>query len=98
MTVMSMPALPDCGACGGPVSLVIDGDGTAVEECARCGIAQKPMPPKVDRAELRQQVAVVKGRRPLLCPSCLRRRCYACHASACECPHTWTEGRRGAQA
>ena len=84
MTAMSMPVLPDCALCLAPVSLVIDGDGTAREVCAGCGNAQKPMPPKVDRAAIRTAVRESRRRR-MLGPSCLGRRHQRCTAAGCEC-------------
>lgn len=82
---MSAPVLPDCARCGGTVVLTLDGDGP-VEECQRCGLAQKPIPPKVNRREIREQVAQIRRTRPLLCPSCLGRRCRSCQVMTCECP------------
>lgn len=78
---MSLGILPDCAACGGRVE--VDGP---VEACVDCGIAQRPAGPKVNRAEVRAQVAEVRRRQPLLCPSCLGRRCYGCRVMTCECP------------
>ena len=62
MTVMSMPVLPDCTVCGGPVVLVVD--GTAREVCVRCGNAQRPIPPKLDRLEINSASWVVLACRP----------------------------------
>lgn len=82
MTAYSMPALPDCAVCGSPVSLVIDNGGPR-EECVGCGVAQKPIPPPVDRAEVRRDVR--ESRRRLLGPSCYGRRHLYCTASGCQC-------------
>ena len=76
---MSAQVLPDCARCGGRVIVNLDGDGP-VEECQGCGLAQKPIPPKVNRAEVRAQVAEVRRTRPLLCPTCLRRLCFGCRS------------------
>ena len=75
--------LPDCTRCGGPVRLDVDGQGP-VEACQRCGLAQRPIPPNVDRAEIRAAVRASRVRR-LLGPSCLGRRHPRCTASGCEC-------------
>jgi hypothetical protein len=86
---MSMPVLPDCTVCGGPVVLVVD--GSAWEVCVRCGNAQRPIPPKVDRLEVRAQAREVvrrarrEGLPRLRCPSCKRGRHDHCHAVTCEC-------------
>lgn len=77
--------LPDCARCGAAVVLDLDGDGPA-EVCKGCGLSQQPIPPKVNRAEIRDQVRQVRRTRPLLCPSCLRRLCYGCRSVNCECP------------
>lgn len=80
----SLPVLPDCTRCGGPVSLAIDGDGSAREVCDGCGLDLRPIPPKVDRAAVRTAVRQSRTRR-LLGPSCLGRRHSRCKAQKCEC-------------
>ena len=84
MSVMSMPALPDCAACGCPVVLTADHDG-AVEQCVGCGLAQRPVSRPVDRAEVRAQVREVKRRRRLLAPKCFGRLHSQCRVKTCEC-------------
>ncbi len=85
-----MPVLPDCTVCGGPV--VLEVDASAREVCVRCGNAQRPMPPKVNRLEVRAQAREVvrrarrEGLPVMRCPSCKRGRCERCHAAGCECP------------
>lgn len=80
--------LPDCTRCGGHVRLDLDPDGP-VEVCQGCGLTARPIPARLTRAarsEIRAQVAQVRRTRPLLCPSCLDRRCRSCHVVRCECP------------
>lgn len=77
--------LPDCSRCGGRVVLDLDAAGP-VEVCTSCDLAQRPVPPKVDRLEVRAQVREVRRTRPMLCPSCLRRSCRTCQVVTCECP------------
>lgn len=92
MTAYSVPVLPDCAVCGSPVVLDVDHDGDAREVCVGCGIAQKPIPPKVARAEIRQAVRASRPRR-LLGPSCFGRRHHQCKASGCTCLcHDKTKG------
>jgi hypothetical protein len=73
--------LPDCTRCGGRVAREL-----GAEVCQGCGLDLKPPPVKVDRAEIRAQVAEVRRTRPLLCPSCLGRRCHGCRSVNCGCP------------
>jgi hypothetical protein len=75
----------DCPRCGGPVRFTPPDkdEDAAMEECvAGCG----PMPAVWDLGDIPMIVATVKRIRPILCPSCTRRRCDLCHASGCTCP------------
>ena len=82
---MSAPVLPDCTLCDGPIRLDLDHDGP-VEVCQRCGAANRPIARPVNRREVREQVRQIRRTRPLLCPSCLGRRCHGCKVPNCECP------------
>ena len=77
---MSTP-LPDCTRCGGRVVRDV-----GKEVCEGCGLDLKPPAPKLNRAEIRAQVAEVRRARRLLCPSCLGRRCHGCRSVNCQCP------------
>ena len=96
--------LPDCAICGGPVEVEPSGDRGPVEECRRCGNAQRMPTPRIDRGQVRrlarQVVAAARreGLPPLRCPSCKRGRCDNCHVITCECTDSDHPRRPDAQA
>ena len=86
--------LPDCSVCGGPVRPDVDEERGAIEACAECGLAQRPVPVFTG---IRRAVRESRRRR-LLGPSCLGRRHSRCSASGCECTcHDKTKGATSAQ-
>jgi hypothetical protein len=87
--VVSFDVLPDCSVCGGPLVLDVDVAqerhefDEPIEVCAQCGLAQTPGP---RLNGIKAAVREVVRRRPMLCPSCLYRRCDRCCVATCECP------------
>jgi hypothetical protein len=82
-----MPVLPDCSACGWPVTLQVDGDG-AREVCEGCALAWRPHPVLGGILRAVRAIRLLGAdAQPVLCRACDRGDHSKCWRVRCTCEH-----------